>query len=145
MNRIQDLSRGWSRLIFLPAGLVGGYVEYLWKHSNMTKNAPCFLKDSEIRDIFLIMTDYQVKCNRINDKIYKANQVWKPRRLLCFVPGDILSHTSDYLNGFQYIFWTSVLLSIIILCEYFIYKVSYNDNAEKDVYDIWWKVKFDWY
>ena len=27
MNRIQDLSRGWSRLIFLPAGLVGGYFE----------------------------------------------------------------------------------------------------------------------
>ena len=26
MNRIQDLSRGWSRLIFLPAGLVGGYI-----------------------------------------------------------------------------------------------------------------------
>ena len=25
MNRIRDLSRGWSRLIFLPAGLVGGY------------------------------------------------------------------------------------------------------------------------
>ena len=25
MNRIRDLSRGWSRLIFLSAGLVGGY------------------------------------------------------------------------------------------------------------------------
>ena len=25
MNRIRDLSRDWSRLIFLPAGLVGGY------------------------------------------------------------------------------------------------------------------------
>ena len=27
---------------------------------------------------------------------------------LCFVPGDILSHTSDYLNDFQCIFWTSL-------------------------------------
>ena len=27
MNRIRDLSRSWSRLIFLPAGLVGGYAK----------------------------------------------------------------------------------------------------------------------